>query len=84
MRRVIALAVLLAAAPAHADETEGEILAYDRLANLLVMRDRTVWELGAELMVPADLKSGDRVRLVYRTAGEDGITGIESLERIDG
>ena len=84
MRHLIALAVLLAAAPALADETEGEILAYDRLANLVVMRDRTVWELGAELMVPADLQSGDRVRLVYRTAGEDGVTKIDSIERVEG
>lgn len=84
MRHLIALAVLLAAAPALADETEGEILAYDRLANLVVMRDRTVWQLGSEITVPADLQSGDRVRLVYETAGEDGVTRIDSLERIEG
>ena len=48
------------------------------------MRDRTVWELGTELMVPADLKSGDRVRLTYDTAGEDGITKIKGIERVEG
>ena len=84
MHRLILLAALGLAPPALADETEGEILAYDRLANLLVMRDRTVWQLGSEITVPADLKSGDRVRLVYQTAGEDGVTRIDSLERIEG
>ena len=85
MRR-LALAALLAlpAGLAAADETQGEILAYDRLANILVMRDRTVWTLPTELMVPANLKSGDQVRIVYKTAGEDGLTAIDALERIDG
>ena len=75
------LAALLVAAPAYADEVTGEILAYDRLANVLVMADRTVWELGAELLVPADLKAGDTVRITYESAGEDGLTKIDALER---
>ena len=85
MTRTILAAALLCApalAPAMADEAEHTILAYDRLANIVVMRDRSVYELPAELMVPADMKSGDRVRVVYQSAGEDGITKIDSLERI--
>lgn len=81
MIRIVLLATI-AATPALADETTGEILAYDRLANVLVMRDRTVWELGTELLVPADLQAGDRVRLVYESAGEDGLTKIDALERL--
>lgn len=81
---LIALPPTTLALPAIADEVTGEILAYDRLANLVVMRDRTVFELGTELMVPADLQSGDRVRIVYESAGEDGITAIDSLERVEG
>ena len=82
MRRLTLIAALALASPVLADETEGEILAYDRLANLVVMRDRTVWRLGT-LLVPADLQSGDRVRIDYEMAGEDGITRIDSLERIE-
>ena len=85
--RHLTLAAFLAGAlahPAFADETTGEILAYDRLANLLVMRDRTVWNLGPDLLVPADLKSGDRVRIEYAGAGESGIGKITSIERIEG
>ena len=84
--RTTALAMALAAALGHpvlADETTGEILAHDRLANIVAMRDRTVWELGTELMLPADLRSGDRVRIDDDTAGEDGITQIRSLERVE-
>ena len=84
--RHLTLAALLAGAlalPASADETTGEILAYDRLANLIVMRDRTVWNLGPDLMVPADLRSGDRVRIVYAGAGESGIGEISSIERVE-
>lgn len=81
---IAALVIGALAAPALADETEGEILAYDRLANLVVMRDRTVWQLGTGTLVPADLQSGDRVRIVYETAGEDGVTEIGSIERLGG
>ena len=77
-----ALALFLLAAPALADETTGEIIAYDRLANVLVMKDMTVWELGPELLVPADLAAGDRVRITYESAGEDGLTKVDALERL--
>lgn len=70
------------AAPAQADETTGTILAYDRLANLLVLTDRTVWELSPDLLVPSDLAAGDRVRIDFTAAGEDGISSIETLERV--
>ena len=84
--RSVLLAALLAvpALPAAADEVTGEILAYDRLANVLIMRDKTVWQLGSDVAVPSDLAAGDRVRIVYETAGEDGLTKIDSLDRVDG
>ena len=85
--RHLTLAALLAGALAHpalADETTGEILAYDRLANLVVMRDRTVWTLGPDLLVPADLRSGDRVRIEYAGAGESGVGKIMRIERVEG
>ena len=33
--------------------------------------------------MPADLKSGDRVRISDATAGEDGVVRIDALERIE-
>lgn len=78
-----ALALLVAgsAAPSLADETTGLILAYDRQANILILTDKTVWELPGELAVPADLGHGDRVILAYESAGEDGLTAITELKR---
>ena len=81
MRHLLLSATLIAAAaPALADETTGVLLAYDRLANLIVLQDRTVYELG-DMLVPADLQSGDRITLVFQTAGEDGITKVQELTR---
>ena len=84
IRTAFAAALLSAPAlsAAMADEVEHTILAYDRLAHIVVMRDRSIYELPAELLVPADMKSGDRVRVIYESAGEDGITRIDSIERL--
>lgn len=78
-----ALAVLAAAGPARADETTGTVLAYDRLANVIVLRDRTVWQLAATLTVPEDLKAGDRIRIQSAPQGEDGVDKITALTRLD-
>lgn len=76
-----ALAATVAAAPAFADETTGHVLAYDRQAGILVLTDLTVWELPADFLVPADLGRGDRVHLVYASAGEDDLTAITEMHR---
>lgn len=81
--RALAAALFLLAAPAFADETTVEIVAYDRLANVLVMKDKTVWELGPKVLVPADLKAGDRVRIDFVSAGDSGWGRIRSLERVE-
>ncbi|SNS06417.1 hypothetical protein [Antarctobacter heliothermus] len=83
MRTLFAAAVaVLFALPAVADETEGLVLAYDRKANLLVLTDKTIWQLPTTIDVPADLGAGDRVLLEYQTAGEVGLTAIDSLTRL--
>ncbi len=83
MRILLAAALAaLTAVPAVADETEGLVLAYDRKAAILVLTDLTVWELPANILVPADLGAGDRVLLDYQTAGEDGLTAIDALTRL--
>lgn len=83
MRLMIAAATAaLFALPAIADETQGEILAYDRVANVLVLSDKTVWNLPATLEVPADLVAGETVKLVYQTSGEDGVKAIDALIRV--
>lgn len=83
MRILIAATLAtLAALPAIADETEGLVRAYDRQANVLVLTDQTIWSLPAELTLPENLVAGDRVHLVYETAGEDGLTQIDAIHRL--
>ena len=74
-----AAALLAAATPALADETTGEILAFDRVAGVLVLTDKTVWEFGPDTVGPVELNRGDRVKIVYETAGEDGLTAIDVI-----
>lgn len=81
--RILFAAALLAAAPAFADETTGTVLAFDRVAGLIVLNDKTVWELASDVAVPENLVSGDKITLVYETAGEEGLTKIDSVTRAE-
>lgn len=81
--RILFAAALLAAAPAFADETTGTILAFDRVDWVIVLNDKTVWELAADVAVPEDLAAGDKITLVYETAGEEGLTKIDSVTRVE-
>ncbi|WP_089231776.1 hypothetical protein [Tropicimonas sediminicola] len=82
MRLLLASAlVTLTVMPAAADETEGLILAYDRVANILVLEDLTVWPIAADVAVPEDLQAGDRVTIDFRSDGENGVGGINALTR---
>ena len=62
------------------DVSEGAVIAYDRKANVVVLKDRTVWALELlESPVPAGLKDGDRVRIEYQS-DEEGISAIKRIE----
>lgn len=86
MRRHLLAAVPLAllAVPALADETTGTIIAYDRVAKVIVMEDRTVFQLSDKTELSADLVAGDKVRIVYAGAGDSGIGAVQSVIRTDG
>ena len=65
-----------------ADISEGTVLVFDRKANLLVLKDRTVWALElSKSPAPAGLKSGDRIRIEYES-DEEGISSIYGIEII--
>jgi hypothetical protein len=83
VRRFI-LAALAAsiAVPALADQTEGVVEAYDRVSHVIVLTDKTVWQMPGDLSVPADMGRGDRVLIEFTSAGENGITGIRGLTRL--
>ncbi|MGP6088553.1 hypothetical protein [Antarctobacter jejuensis] len=82
--RILATAAFaaLVASPLMADETSGLVQSWTPKTHTLVLNDKTVWTLPADLMIPADLGIGDRIVLDYETAGEDGLVKIEALLRI--
>lgn len=77
----LTLAVLLAS-PALADETEGLILSFDRVDRIIVLTDKTVWQVPVSLEMPEDLGRGDRVLIDFDSEGEDGLTAITSIDRL--
>ena len=74
-------AFLLLAGPALADTTTGTILAFDRQADVLIMTDKTVWQLSPNTMIPADLAAGDMVKITFTSFGDDGVASVDSLEK---
>ncbi len=81
MRHLTALLFLALASPALADETSGEILAYDRVANVIVLSDKTVYQLSDKTQVSEDLLAGDAVTIVYVGGGDAGIGAVTSVLR---
>ncbi|MBO28402.1 MAG: hypothetical protein CML61_06535 [Rhodobacteraceae bacterium] len=69
------------ATPAFADMTSGTILAYDRLANVIVLTDKTHWTLHPDALVPADLKAGDKITIDFVSDGDNGSLPVKKLER---
>jgi len=55
------------------------VLVFDRKARILVLTDRTVWELESlKSDLPAGLKAGDRVEIEYES-DEEGVSAINSI-----
>jgi hypothetical protein len=81
MRHLTALLLFALATPALADETSGEILAYDRVAKVIVLTDKTVYQLSDATEVSEDLVAGDTVNIVYVGGGDAGIGAVTSVMR---
>lgn len=79
MRMLLAAALLAVATPVLADQTTGTVLAFDREAGVVIMADKTVWQLGAETRIPADLVAGDVITIDFTSAGDDGVRSVEAL-----
>ncbi|WGW05413.1 hypothetical protein [Tropicibacter oceani] len=81
--RILFAAVMtaLVASPVLADETSGQVLAFDRVDGILVLTDKTVWNIAADLDMPSDLGAGDMIKIDYQSDGENGLTRINSIVR---
>lgn len=84
MRVLLFACVFLSATPVRADETAGTILAFDRVAKVIVLEDKTIWPVGEGTEVSADLVAGDKVTIIYVGGGDAGVASITSILRSDG
>ena len=72
MRALLLAALVLAPGLAAADTVTGRVLAFDRVAKVIVFEDRSVWKLGAA-EVPEGVEAGDMVTIDYTSAGDSGV-----------
>lgn len=74
-----AIAVLSAVLPARADEVTSTVTAFDRVAGVLVLKDKSIFALDKlNGDAPATLSAGDRISIDYE-GDEDGISAINSI-----
>ena len=82
MRLISALAVFgsMLATPVLADTTGGVVVAYDRVDHVLVLDDKTVWDLApAGDLVPEGLSAGNKISIEYDSAGDSGVGKITAI-----
>lgn len=72
--------VFLAVSPAFADTVTDTVLAFDRKANLIILADKTVFDVtGVDAAMTEMLVAGDTVTITYESRGDDGIGKIDSI-----
>ncbi|MBO6816471.1 MAG: hypothetical protein JJ891_16570 [Rhizobiaceae bacterium] len=75
---------LSAISPVFADVATGKILAFDRKARIIVLEDKTVYEISdPELSMPEGLKAGDTVEITSDGEGEEGYGSITELKIVN-
>lgn len=75
-----AFAALFVATPALADSVTGTVLAFDRVAQIIVLKDKTVWSLkDVGGSIPDGLEAGDRVTFEFVSAGDSGVGKVNSI-----
>ncbi|MEM5473661.1 hypothetical protein WNZ14_18165 [Hoeflea sp. AS60] len=82
MRLFPAIAILasILATPALADTAGGVVVAFDRVDHVLVLDDKTVWDLTpAGDLVPEGLSAGNHVTIEYDSAGDSGVGKIKGI-----
>ena len=86
IRILVASAIAFAVTPttaALADEVTGILLAHDRKAHVVVLRNREAYEYDPETTeLPDELLAGSRIRITYR-GGEDGIESVSAIEVVE-
>lgn len=84
MRFLLVTAALTAfALPAFADDVTGTVIAYDRVAHVIVLDDNSVWTVPADFAVPEDLIAGDKIIIDYQSNGDNGVGKYLTITRAD-
>ena len=80
---LLATALTALAMPAFADGSQGTVVAFDRVANVIVLDDHSIWEVPATLALPEDLVAGDKIIISYQSNGDNGVGKYLSITRAD-
>ncbi|MEW9920893.1 hypothetical protein AB2B41_14860 [Marimonas sp. MJW-29] len=82
VRFALPLAFLtVAVVPALADEVTGTVLAFDRVDRVIVLDDKSVFNVANVEIVPEGLKAGDTITIDYQSDGENGVKAIRSITK---
>lgn len=66
---------------ANAETIIGNVLAFDRKANVIVLDDKTVYNFeGLTAKIPDDLKAGDKIEIDGTGEGEDGYGNLTAVK----
>ena len=82
VRFALPLILFAVAAPAFADEVTATVLAFDRVDSIIVLDDKTVFNVTTPDVIPEDLKAGDTITIDFKSDGDNGVTEIYSIEKI--
>ena len=71
---------ILSSSPVFADSVTSLVVAYDRVANRVVLEDNTVFSFDpAGVEIPITLSAGDEVTITFQSSEEEGIEQIDSI-----
>lgn len=82
MRVILAvLALIFSTVPAFADQVVATILTFDRVDHIIVLDDKTIWTIAADLVLSDGLAAGDSITIDFQGAAENGIGKILMIAR---
>lgn len=82
MVRLLITSLILAAAPAFADDLSGTVIAYDRVAQVIVLDDKSVLTIPNPEIIPEGLVAGDTITVEFKSDGDNGFGTFFSIKKM--
>jgi hypothetical protein len=82
MIRFLITSLILAAAPAFADELSGTVIAFDRVDNVIVLDDRSVLTIPNPEIIPEGLIAGDTITVEFKSDGDNSYGAFVSIKKM--